>query len=718
MRKVFMIFIRDLKIISKNIAALLILAGLCILPSLYAWVNIKACWDPYSNTGNLPVAIVNCDEGAVFNGKVVNVGNSVIEQLKKNKSIGWVFIDEWQANYGLNEGKYYALIEIPKNFSTGLISLTTSTPQKPAVIYRVNGKLNAIASKITNVAKDKLVSSIKSNFISTVNKEALNQLKTNVQGGQTSESQISQLKSTFNDANDSINSLKKYVNDANSDSESLQKYLNDVSNVLPKISEQIDSLEKIEQETKAVTLSTKQTIDLLSNNLSNDMVQFQNLNDKNSLLLTDLKNVNNNTIDSSTINAMKECIDICDSLHNVLSCDIENLQMINKYTNLDSLTLLISSLSDLDKQIITEKTKLTELISSIDANPSKESVDSAIDTVSNLNDEFFKKSTDVSNYFISKGSLALNGIVVDISVSLDDTSSIIESTKVIVPQLNALAVFGASSSKLSAEQTSKLSTKLTELQTDLNKLSDKFNALDSANINKMLDILEENPEKAADFISSPIQVKEIEVYDLGTFGVGLTPFYTVLAIWVGALLMCALLSVECEELLYVEKFNLKQRHFGKMLLFLFISQIQAAIISLGDIYLLGIKPENIGIMMMFTSLSAITFTVIIFTLVSLFGNVGKAIAVVMMVFQIAGSGGIYPIQTNPKIFGILKPLWPFTYAINGFREAIAGPVWSSVYQDIEALCGFIIAFLFLSIFKRPFHKMTGYLERKFKEADL
>ena len=111
MKKIFKVFRRDLRNIRKNPAALAIVIGLCIIPSLYAWINIKACWDPYVNTGNLPVAVVNNDKGAEVNGKEINVGKEVIDELKKNDAIGWQFVDAWQGNYGLNEGKYYAMIE-------------------------------------------------------------------------------------------------------------------------------------------------------------------------------------------------------------------------------------------------------------------------------------------------------------------------------------------------------------------------------------------------------------------------------------------------------------------------------------------------------------------------------------------------------------------------------------------------------------------------------
>jgi putative membrane protein len=249
-------------------------------------------------------------------------------------------------------------------------------------------------------------------------------------------------------------------------------------------------------------------------------------------------------------------------------------------------------------------------------------------------------------------------------------------------------------------------------------LLEKMDGISSEKVENLIEIIKNNPTGVTDFLASPLEVKEQDVYEGGTFGVGLTPFYTVLAIWVGSLLLCAMLSVECEAYVFGIKLNIIQKHYGKMILFLSLSLIQALIITVGDVYIVGVKPENFMLMIQFSLLASVTFTVMIFTLVSIFGNVGKAIAVVIMVFQIAGSGGIYPIQTNPEIFGKMLALWPFTYAMNGIREAIAGPVWSSVAYNAMALVCFIVTFLLLAILKKPFHRMNMFFEHKFKEADL
>lgn len=720
MKKVFGVFLQDLKSIFKSKAATLIILGLCILPSLYAWINIQASWNPYANTGNLPIAVTNNDEGAAFNGKEINVGNQIVEELKNNKSIHWIIIDSWQGNYGLNEGNYYALIEIPNDFSRNLVSLTTVTPKKPDIIYRVNEKLNAIASKITNAATIELADKVKSNFVATVSKEALQTL--NPVGGnlQTDKAKILQLKDTVTQASNNIEDIKGIIVKANSNSESLQSYLSGVKTTLPKITEQINSLQNATEANKSLVLSTNQSVNKTATDINNDLIQLQAINQQTQLLLSTLKQMNTTSSTSDLMNIINELSNPLNTANNLIDADIKSLDSINQSYPNSQLTHLISLFKDLKGLITNEQTKITAVKTLLDNGASKESINTAIDQISALNNEVTNDLVNISNNFYSEGLKVFNNLSDNLTGSLDNANAILESTKVIVPQLNALANYGIASSKVSVQEANDLSNKLSTLQNELNLLSGKIKDLNEKNLNAIIELMEMNPGKVADFLSSPIDVKEIDIYNMATFGVGLTPFYTVLAIWVGGLLASSLLSVEHTAFEDVEKprLTLIQKHYGKMLLFYAISIIQAIIVTLGDRYILGVNPVNMPLMIGFALLSGIAFTTIIFTLVSIFGNVGKAIVVVIMVFQIAGSGGIYPIQTNPKIFGILEPLWPFTYAIGGFREAIAGPIWSNVIKYAGTLLVFTLGFLCFAILKEPFHRVTAYMDRKFKESGL
>ncbi|WP_277668400.1 YhgE/Pip domain-containing protein [Caproiciproducens galactitolivorans] len=717
-RPVFLVFIRDLKTIARSISVIIIMVGLCLLPSLYAWINIYACWDPYSNTGNLPVAVVNKDQGTVYNGKVINVGKSVIEELEKNESIGWVFVSEWQGNYGLNEGKYYALIEIPDDFSSKLVTLTTSTPQKPAISYRVNMKLNSIATKITDAAKNKLISTIKTSFVKTVTEEALNELKSEINSSNLKTSRIRELKNTLTQTNSDIARLKKHISAANEDSEKLQQYLNQCITTLPKVTEQLNSLQNITDANKSLTQQTKQTIQTISSDLNADIQNLTELNNRNQQMISTLQQINSNSINKDVIGVMEQCSSLCNSVHIMLKADAEQIRTLNTNYKLTTLSLLESSLKYADRLVVSERDALDKQIPLLRADTSKASINAALNSLSEISNEITKQTQDVSNNIQVNGRPLLNSLVDSLNAKLDDANNLAELGKAIQPQLNALAVFGGASSRLSVSQANRLNDNLTTLQNDLDRLNSKIDDVTIEDIDQLIDLTENNPSEISDFLSSPIEVKEETVYNTDTFGVGLTPFYTVLAIWVGALLSCALLTVECENTVGGIKLNLKQKHFGKMLLFLSLSLIQSTIVTLGDVFLLGVNPADFGLLMGISVLTSITFTVMIFTLVSLFGNVGKAIAMVMMVFQIAGAGGIYPIQTNPEIFGKLQPLWPFTYAINCYREAIAGPVWSSVQYNIRALLIFLGTFLILAVLKKPFHKLNTRMEEIYQRAQI
>ena len=168
MENILKIFTRDIKSIIKNWVALIIIVGLMILPSLYAWFNIRASWDPYGNTGGIKVAIVNNDKGGNLQDKFINVGDELIAKLKENTNLGWEFVSEEEGNNGVHKGKYYATIIIPEEFTSETLSIINNNIKRPTLIYRVNEKSNAIAPKITDKGITTIKSQVDSNIIETV----------------------------------------------------------------------------------------------------------------------------------------------------------------------------------------------------------------------------------------------------------------------------------------------------------------------------------------------------------------------------------------------------------------------------------------------------------------------------------------------------------------------------------------------------------------------
>ena len=175
MKKAFRIFKRDLGRLVHNRVAVIVMAGVCVLPSLYAWFNIAANMDPYSNTQGIKVAVANHDTEAANDLITLNAGDRIEENLRENDQLGWTFVEESQAVEGVKSGKYYAAIVIPEDFSSSLLSIISGYPVKPRLDYYINEKKNAIAPKITDTGAGTVQQEINDTF-SSVAAETISKL--------------------------------------------------------------------------------------------------------------------------------------------------------------------------------------------------------------------------------------------------------------------------------------------------------------------------------------------------------------------------------------------------------------------------------------------------------------------------------------------------------------------------------------------------------------
>lgn len=182
------------------------------IPSLYAWFNIKALWDPYANTSQLPIAVYSDDRTEKFQDKSINIGDEVLKNLKENKQLGWKFVDSKQElDKGVKSGKYYAGIYLPADFSKNLLSFTTGDIQKPKIVYSINEKINAIAPKITSKGASSLQSQISEEFIKTASSTLLktfNDIGYDIDKNMVS---IQKIKNTILSTNDNLDTIDQYT---------------------------------------------------------------------------------------------------------------------------------------------------------------------------------------------------------------------------------------------------------------------------------------------------------------------------------------------------------------------------------------------------------------------------------------------------------------------------------------------------------------------------
>lgn len=713
MKKGILVFKRDMKNLAKNPIALIIIIGVCLLPSLYAWVNIKACWNPYENTSTVPIAIVNKDKGATLDGKKLNVGNDVISELRKNKKIGWKFVSSEKGNMGVMDGTYYAMIEIPSNFTKDLTSVTTGKPKKPTIIYKVNTKANPVAGKITEVAEETLVNQINANFIATVNKTVFSELNTYGKDVEDSKDKIIELKKAIIALDEHMDVVNFALESVNSNSKNLTEYLKSIQSTLPQVTSGINAVADS-------NMSTSENIANIKDNLNNSFDGIKStlnqINNESNQIKDIVSSLNNS--DSISKNTIENAISQIDKQINNSKSQIDSIiKYLDQFNNIkpnEKITNLINDLNKIKDQLNNEQDQLATLKSKLDG--SVESMKSTLDSINSTTSNLSSNVNNAINSYDSEVRPALNNTADSLVTATKDAATLVGSSKGLVQAVNDMLGYASKGSNLTAEMTKDLDSKLNQFKDVIHILSTELKKVNDDDLDSIIAILQSKPQLMGNYISNPFNLKSEPIYPIANYGSGMAPIYTTLALWVGGIVLVSLLKTEakgCNDL------TIKERYIGKMITFVFLAMIQGLIVALGDKFVLGVQTENLFLFIFTAVLSSAVFTIILYTLVSLFGNIGKAIGIVMMVMQIAGSGGTYPIQVDPLIFRILQPFFPFTYTLSNLREAIAGPLLSTVMFNVVIIIGFAILSILIGYFlKEKLNNTVTKFEKEFKESGL
>lgn len=865
----------DWKKILKNPVAIIILAGLCVIPSLYAWVNIQACWNVYENTDTIPVAVVNNDKDAYYKDKKINVGSNIEAQLKKNHKIKWIFTNSKDANMGLVDSTYYAMIEIPSDFSSKFLTVLTDKPQKPQIIYKVDTKANPVASKITSTAKTTLIQQITSEFISSVNETAFSSLNVVGKNASNNKEDIIKVKDAVINIGSNMSVITNSLQSIGTNSDNLNVFLDSISATMPAVQSGLESVGKSNSDNQKILKSMQTSVDNSVKNVDLNLNYVQISNTKIKNLFSSL-NDSASSANSSKINTVLPAISTqLDSMNSSIDATVDYLKQCNSYDyNADidkaitSLTKLKANLIELRKSLADLQVQLKNLSGSLDQmydylekeipqlKNDMESIDQALSSTitrleelnktnssqeltqaiqalkaiqqSGLKDKLITVLEDIKNskpavqaalksldetitvtiqqidsantyidaavkflqtakssntvnkqqisniitclqttkpyitdeqnqissirkQLNSANSIAKNtanivnndankiasqmddavrlynsnvksdlkNIGDNLIATTKDASELIQNAQDLSSQLSSMVKTAKEGNELASEFSNSLNKKLQEFKGVISSLASKFEQVNNNDIVEIISILQNDPKLMGDYVSNPFDIKQESINPIPNYGSGMSPIYSTLSLWVGCLLLSSILTVKVAKFDGIEKLTLREKHFGKMLLFSTLAVIQGLIVSIGDILILKIYLVNPGLFIFFSVFSSLVFSIITFTLVSTLGNVGKALSIIYLILQVAGSGGSYPIQIDPMIFRILQPLFPFTYTLGGFREAIAGPLVSSVLINIVGLVLFAVIFLVGGYFTvKPLNDTIHQFEHSFKKSGL
>ncbi len=712
MKNIFKIYKNDLKDIFTNKVLLVIIIGLCILPSLYAWFNIKASWDPYGNTGNISVAVINKDSGAEIMNKKVNMGDELVKELKTNKDLGWKFVDRKKALEGVNSGKYYAYIEIPSNFSENLTSLVSKDIKKGTIIYTVNEKINAIAPKITSKGATTIQNEVNQTVVKTVSEVVLKAFK---EAGIEIEKQLpklSTLESNLVEVQGKFKDIDKVVDTAVDATDKVSDIIKDIQNDMPLIKDTITNSKNLSSDIKSFLNDSKTGLSQLSPILKNDLGLISEISSNAKNAVSDLIDAINKGSESAPqlIDNLSTKLSDLASSTNTLTKFLEKL---NKLVPGNQLKSVIDSLNSISAKLDTAVSSLQTIKNQV-ANgekPPLTNLNNLLKVIGDVN----TITSSILNNFDSKIQGPISNIIEDSFKVADNIIAVLDSAEKKLPAVEDILNTTLSFSGSAEKGASFIKEKLPYAKSVVDTLVDSMKKINnSSEVNELISLLKSDVLKRSDFLKQPVDLVENRLYPIKNYGSAMAPFYTVLSLWVGILLLMSLLSTNVHG-----DYKPNEVYFGRGLTFLTLTIIQALIVSLGDIYFLKVQAVNIPLFILISVFTSIVFTAIVYSLVSIFGNVGKAIGVVLLVIQVAGSGGTFPIQVTPQFFQNVYPLLPFTYAISAMREAVGGIYMPNLTKDISTLAIFIVVFVIFTVFfKKPINKVTEKIQDRFNESDL
>lgn len=721
MKNSWKIFTRDIKNIGTNWVAAVIIGGLIILPSLYAWFNIVASWDPYGQTDQLPVGVVNEDVGEVVRDEEIDVGGELVDTLKDNDSMDWHFLNRHNAMDQLKKGDLYAVVIIPEDFSRKLGTVIKANPEKANIEYYVNEKLNAIAPKITEKGASVIAEDISKNFISTVNGvifEMFNdiglELEKDLPDIERFENYIFELEERLPEIHETLTGTLL-------DADEAESMISRAQNTIPEIESVLGSgLETIDTTTDYLQAAENRLNDI-SPQIREDLDQAQSTVSAINTFFDDMETLNisfeeGKALKEDLSKRVEDSIVLIDRVSDRLQAVLEQMEADEQSDTEAKEQLVHNALSELSqiKGVLEEGRSNTDELDTF-INEKKIEVEGVFANIKELSSDAEVRLDElIETYHESIEPMVLEEIG-SAKETLTSARSILIEIQSTIPEVEGL--LNRTDNHLGDGK-----VLLEEVLNEYPYINDKVSELaqrirniqDEADIHDIIELLKNDPDAERGFFSEPVQLNEHAVFPIENYGTGMTPFYTVLAIWVGGLLLISLLAT---NVTHPHPFGARNVYFGKLFTFAFIGFLQTLIVTSGDIFLVQVEMANPIWFVIFGLFISLVFITIIYTFVSILGDVGKALAIVMLVLQIAGSGGTYPVVLLPKFFQFISPFLPFTYAVDLMREAVGGIVWSNVILDLLILALFgLIAIVFGTLLKEPINKQTDKLMEKSQES--
>lgn len=731
MRGIWMLMRRDLRRATSNTMAVIVMVGVCILPSLFTWFNVIASWDPFSNVKNLTVAVANTDEG--YQSDLIplrlNIGDQVVAQLRTTQDFNWVVTSQEEAIDGTKSGEYYAAIVLPPSFSKDMLTFYDTDAQRTDIAYYTNEKKNALAPKLTGQGADRVSSGINTVFTQTL--------------GEVGVSILSSLSQYLDSADTQalFTRLESHIGEA-------ATQLRAAATTTDTFTTLITSSQGLVRSSAALITATGQTMDDASGAIGGGVAAAGSLQ---------------TTIETAT-QGLSSALELSSRGYADVRSGIDAVFNAADDQSHSQVGVLQGMAQQVQAQIDDYTTLRTQLQTDIAPllpdgalDPVLEALDAAITHLGALKD-----ALDLAASHMSSGNANAQASHQELSDIIDQAQAAVDALKAeydtdLKSQLDQLSgelatalqaagtvgddldaagagLSGASGTLL--DQLDHAQATTSEVSASLTQAADTFDhlreALETArttgDLSALKGVLSQDPSSVAASLAAPVAVNRVAVFPVANFGSAMAPLYTMLALWVGALLIVVSVQVgvhrdalagvgplagrhapgvhqelaQVPGIAGVPELRAHQKYLGRYGIFALIGLVQSTLVCGGSLIFVHVQSVHPWLYMLCGWVTSLVFTLTVYTAVVAFGNAGKALCVLLLVVQISASGGAYPLQLLPEWFQNLSVFLPATYAVDAFRAAIAGTYDGDYWVALGTLALFILPALLLGlVLRRP-----------------
>ena len=741
----FKLWVQEMKVITSNRKVLIPIIAVLFIPLLYSGMFLWAFWDPYDRLDELPVAVVNNDKGATFEGKELHIGRDLVEKLKEKKQFDWHFVSEEEGKRGLKEQQYYMLIQIPEHFSQHATTLQDDHPKKLQLIYMPNESFNFLSAQIGGTAVEKIKTEVAKTLTETYAENMFDNIKTLADGLTKASDGAKTLHDGVKEAKEGTNKLYDGMKRAQDGSNELHRHLATLAEkslVFTKgMHEAAAGSMQVQTGVQAVHDGMKRMVDGQGQLLSGAKQAQEGT--------TKLASGANEVLDGmkaldarlpQLLQGSEQLSGGAEKLATSLAQWQQGAEQVKTGAmtvagSLDQLAVQLDSLiaqtSDPTQKAIYEQLKQHVVQLSLGSKQVEKGVTQLNDGAKALQ----LGATSLSNGAkqLHEGHIALNGGVKQLlagqqqvkdgmTALLDGqtklvsgmstlhekmkeakrgTSKLADGSQALASGLKVLAN-GADQLQDGAQRLADGSQQLTngmnELATGTNKLQDGMNQLESGSL-ELADKLKEGAEKASDvkanedvynMFAEPVKVKDEKIHEVPNYGTGFTPYFLSLGLFVGALLLSIVFPLREPAAPPRSPFHWFFAKFGVLVA---VGIVQALLAD--SVLLLGLDLEvkSVPLFIVFSIVTSIAFLSVIQFLVTVFGDPGRFIGIVILILQLTTSAGTFPLELIPHALQLFNAWLPMTYSVFGFKAVISSGDFSFMWDHVGKLLMFIVVMM-------------------------